>query len=197
LPVKEREMVVLHHLAGYSYSEVAQIVGVPVRRVRQRLFEARERLRRELGAGDLLYLNEQPVRMRQWAWLPMDQMYALETRLSQGSDRHQEAPCPGTTMEDAMERREFLGQAAVGAAGLKLPEAEKDIVDGRLTQKVTCAFKGTALSDLCERLKTDTGVQVTAGPNVADEKVTLFCENLPLREVIEVLPNVKTEFGLV
>src|SRR5207253_8476540 len=88
LPVKEREMVVLHHLEGYSYSEVARIVGAPIRRVRQRLFEARERLRRELGAGDLLYLNEQPVRMRQWAWLPMDQMYALEARFSRRDAGH-------------------------------------------------------------------------------------------------------------
>ena len=52
-----------------------------------------------------------------------------------------------------MERREFLRQAAVGAAGLMLPDTEKEVVDTRLTQKVTCAFKGTALSDLCEKLK--------------------------------------------
>ena len=86
-----------------------------------------------------------------------------------------------------MERREFLRQAAVGAAGLMLSEAEKEVVDSRLTQKVTCAFKGTALSDLCEKLKTDTGIPLTAGPSVADEKVTLFCEKLPLREVMRQL----------
>src|SRR5437879_5165870 len=86
-----------------------------------------------------------------------------------------------------MERREFLRQAAVGAAGLMLSETEKEVVDSRLTQKVTCAFKATALSDLCEKLKTDTGIQMTAGPSVADEKVTLFCEKLPLREVMRQL----------
>ena len=86
-----------------------------------------------------------------------------------------------------MERREFLRQVAVGAAGLMLPEAEKEIVDSRLTQKVTCAFKGTALSDLCEKLKTDTGIHMSAGPSVADEKVTLLCQKLPLREVMRQL----------
>jgi hypothetical protein len=86
-----------------------------------------------------------------------------------------------------MERREFLRQAAVGAAGLLLSETEKGVVDSRLTQKVTCAFKGTALSDLCERLRADTGVHLAAGPSVADEKVTLFCEKLPLREVMRQL----------
>ena len=86
-----------------------------------------------------------------------------------------------------MERREFLRQAAVGAAGLMLTEPEKEVVDSRLTQKVTCAFKGTALSDLCEKLKSDTGIRVTAGPSVADEKVTLFCEKRPLREVMRQL----------
>jgi hypothetical protein len=86
-----------------------------------------------------------------------------------------------------MERREFLRQAAVGAAGLMLTEPEKEVIDPRLTQKVTCAFKGTALSDLCEKLKTDTGIYLAAGPSVADEKVTVFCDKLPLREVMRQL----------
>jgi hypothetical protein len=86
-----------------------------------------------------------------------------------------------------MERREFLRHAAVGAAGLILPEAEKEIVDSRLTQKVTCAFKGTALSDVCEHLRAETSVHLAAGPSVADENVTLFCEKLPLRGVMRQL----------
>ena len=86
-----------------------------------------------------------------------------------------------------MERREFLRQAAAGAAGLMLSEPEKEIVDSRLTQKVTCAFKGTALSDLCEHLRAETGIHLAAGPSVADEKVTLFCEKSPLRDVMRQL----------
>ena len=86
-----------------------------------------------------------------------------------------------------MERREFLRQTAAGAAGLMLSETEKEVVDSRLTQKVTCAFKGTALSDLCDQLRSDTGIQLAAGPSVADEKVTLFGEKRPLREVMRQL----------
>ena len=86
-----------------------------------------------------------------------------------------------------MERREFLRHAAVGAAGLMLPEAEKEVVDSRLGQKVTLAFKGTALSDLCDHLRTETGVPLTAGPSVADEKMTLFCKQMPLRDVMRQL----------
>src|SRR5207244_3864825 len=47
--------------------------------------------------------------------------------------------------------------------------------------------KGTALSDLCEHLRAETGIQIAAGPSVADEKVTIFCEKRPLREVMRQL----------
>jgi hypothetical protein len=86
-----------------------------------------------------------------------------------------------------MERREFLRHAAASAAGLMLPETEKEVVDSRLTKRVALAFKGMALSDLCEHLRADTGVRLAAGPSVADEKVTIFCPELPLREVMRQL----------
>jgi RNA polymerase sigma-70 factor (ECF subfamily) len=183
LPAEEREIVVLHYLEGYQHEEIPHLLGIPLRRVRQRLSEARGRLQQEMAEGDLLYLNE-PSRPgariaggRQWGWLPLEEMYALATRLNQSA----------AVTEETMERREFLRHAAVGAAGLMLTEPEREIVDSRLTQKVTCAFKGTALSDLCEQLKSGTDIRVTAGPSVADEKVTLFCEKLPLREVMRQL----------
>jgi RNA polymerase sigma-70 factor, ECF subfamily len=52
LPLGEREVVVLHYLEGYSYEEIAGILGAPVGRVRQRLVEARARLRRELAEDE-------------------------------------------------------------------------------------------------------------------------------------------------
>jgi hypothetical protein len=52
---------------------------------------------------------------------------------------------------------------------------------------VTLAFKATALSDLCDHLRTETGIHLAAGPSVADEKVTLFCKEMPLREVMRQL----------
>jgi RNA polymerase sigma-70 factor, ECF subfamily len=187
LPTEGRETMVLHYLEGYQHEEIAHILGIPLRRVRQRLSEARARLQQELAEGDLLYLNEPSIPMRQWAWLPLDQMFFLATRLTRGGAADRKAPAPGATMEEPMERREFLRQAAVGAAGLMLTEPEKEVIDSRLTQKVTCAFKGTALSDLCEKLKSDTGIHLAAGPSVADEKVTLFCQKLPLRDVMRQL----------
>jgi RNA polymerase sigma-70 factor (ECF subfamily) len=177
LSLEQREVVLLYYLEGYSSTEIARIVEVPVGTVCSRLARAREHLRQELGEDDLAYLNELLVPMRQWAWLPLDQMHALETRLSWG----------GQGKEDTMERREFLRQATAGAVGLALSEPGKDIVDGRLTQKVTLAFKATALSDLCDHLTTETGVFLTAGASVSDEKVTLFCKGMPLRDVMRQL----------
>jgi RNA polymerase sigma-70 factor (ECF subfamily) len=194
LPEEQREVVILHDLAGYTSREIAQIVRAPASTIRSRLGAARSRLAEELGAGDLAYLNEPSVPMRQWAWLPLDQMYALEARLSMGGTQRREsgagdreAPGDGASQEEAMERREFLRQTAAGAVGLMLPDSEKEVVDSRLTQKVTLAFKGTSLSDLCEHLRAETGVHLAAGASVADEKVTLFCEKMPLRDVMRQL----------
>src|SRR5205823_7017740 len=66
-------------------------------------------------------------------------------------------------------------------------QREAAIVDPRLAREVTCAFKATALADLCDHLRADTGIQLSAGASVADEKVTVFCEKLPLREVMRQL----------
>jgi hypothetical protein len=59
-------------------------------------------------------------------------MHALESRLTPWQT--------GGREEEGMERRELLRYAAVGAAGLMLPEAEKEVVDPRLAQKVTLAL---------------------------------------------------------
>jgi RNA polymerase sigma-70 factor (ECF subfamily) len=82
LPEEQREVMILHYLAGCSSSEIARIIHAPASTVRYRLGAARAHLAAALGEGDLVYLNEPSVPMRQWAWLPLDQMYALEARLS-------------------------------------------------------------------------------------------------------------------
>src|SRR5713101_7956205 len=84
LPAEEREVVLLHYLEGYTSAEIARIVHAPAGTVRYQLSQARARLQRELGEGDLVYLNEPSVPMRQWGWVPLDQMHALEIRLSRG-----------------------------------------------------------------------------------------------------------------
>jgi RNA polymerase sigma-70 factor, ECF subfamily len=195
LPLEEREALVLHYLEGYSYQEIARIVGVPVTTVNYRLLEARARLRRELGEGDLPYLNPAPEAvLRHWTWLPLEALAALEARLSMIGKGER-------TMNDktntGMSRRQLLEAAgtaaATAAASLTSPAAaarpqnEAEIIDDRLTRKVTLAVKATALSDLCAQLHRDTGIGIVAGPSVADEKVTVFCEKLPLREVMRQL----------
>jgi RNA polymerase sigma-70 factor, ECF subfamily len=49
LPADQRAVVALHHHAGYSVFETAEIVDAPVETVRTRLRRAKDRLRRELG----------------------------------------------------------------------------------------------------------------------------------------------------
>jgi hypothetical protein len=66
-------------------------------------------------------------------------------------------------------------------------QREAAIVDTRLAREVTLQQKGMALADLCERLRSETGIQLAAGQSVADEKVTIFCKTLPLREVMRQL----------
>jgi len=51
LPVAFREVVVLAHIGGFSYREMATILGIPVGTVMSRLFRARRLLRSALGVG--------------------------------------------------------------------------------------------------------------------------------------------------
>lgn len=48
LPVDQRVVVTLHHYAGYSLAEAAEITGVPLETARSRLRLARTRLRKAL-----------------------------------------------------------------------------------------------------------------------------------------------------
>src|SRR6266567_1848724 len=76
-----------------------------------------------------------------------------------------------------------LAVRALGA--VEAPAASP--ADNRLDHNVTVALKATALSDVCDRLRAAAGVKLTAGPSVEAEKVTLFCKELPLREVMRQL----------
>lgn len=50
LPVEFREAIVLRHLEGLSYKEIASIAGIPLGTVMSRLARARDRLKELLGA---------------------------------------------------------------------------------------------------------------------------------------------------
>jgi hypothetical protein len=53
--------------------------------------------------------------------------------------------------------------------------------------KVTLAAKATALADLCEWLRAETGLPLFVNRSVADEKVTILCREIPLRAVMRQL----------
>jgi Putative zinc-finger len=73
------------------------------------------------------------------------------------------------------------------AGAVESYKREAAIVDPRLAREVTLQQKATALSDLCDGLRADTGIQLYAGRSVEDEKVTLFCRRMPLRDVMRQL----------
>ncbi|MFK7913599.1 MAG: sigma-70 family RNA polymerase sigma factor [Pseudomonadales bacterium] len=53
LSVEHRDVVELTFFHGFSYPEIAEIVGCPENTVKTRMFHAKRKLRRALGGGDL------------------------------------------------------------------------------------------------------------------------------------------------
>ena len=47
----DRAVVVLRHFVSFSYEEISDVLGVPVKTVKSRLFTARERMRQSLLVG--------------------------------------------------------------------------------------------------------------------------------------------------
>jgi hypothetical protein len=87
----------------------------------------------------------------------------------------------------------ILPPRLVDANGGQMAEAiaahrrESAVVDVRLNRAVTVAVKATSLSDLCDQLRAETGIHLVAGRSVADDKMTVFCKETPLREVMRQL----------
>src|SRR5205823_12364441 len=96
-----------------------------------------------------------------WTWLSLDELADLESGLGLEG---QEEPDGGTARE-------------------------AEIVDGRLERKVSVRSKGGALGDLCHALQEETGIRLEAAPEVADEKVTFFCRERPLRAVMRAVSS--------
>jgi hypothetical protein len=130
---------------------------------------------------DLGSLNGDPVEDAQWsAPSAGDEWESVETRVRRV-----------VRVGDDFIRIPFPRLAAISdqqvAAAVESYKREAAIVDPRLSREVTLQQKATALSELCELLRSDTGIQLTAGQSVADEKVTLLCRQLPLRDVMRQL----------
>lgn len=117
---------------------------------------------------------------RRWIALSPDEWEAFETRVRrtvQSRDDFVQIPFPRLAAASD-------GQIAGALASYK---REAAVVDPRLSREVAVHQMAMALSDLCERLRSDTGITFTAGQSVADEKVTIFCAKMPLREVMRQL----------
>jgi hypothetical protein len=130
---------------------------------------------------DLAFLNGNPLEVvRLWSPMPMQAQNAIERWLDRNvkaKDDFVQIPLPRIAgISD--------GQIAAAVAGYK---REAAVMDPRLFRKVTLGFKATALSDLCDHLRNTSGIQLAAGASVADEKVTIFCKEMPLRDVMRQL----------
>jgi hypothetical protein len=130
---------------------------------------------------DLAFLNAHPgIGSRPWVEQSADAQACIEAQV-----RRQ------VRVRDDFVQVRFPRLAAVSpqqvAAAAESYKREAAVVDTRLDRAVTVAAKATALSDLCEQLRAGSGIRLIAGRSVADEKVTVFCEKLPLRDVMRQL----------
>jgi hypothetical protein len=134
--------------------------------------------------GDLDYLNQEPrIAISGWVRIPEDEMARLERKFLnavKGGDRFVTVPFPRIAMAGP-DSNHAIAQV------VSTYKRQVAIVDPRLFRKVTLNFKGTPLAELCDRLRADTGIQVAAGQSVGDEKVTVFCKETPLRDVMRQL----------
>jgi Putative zinc-finger len=136
---------------------------------------------RDAIVDDQTVFNRDPKdTVHQWVSLPPDEWEKIEARMRRSVQMRDDfVTVPLPRVASTSER--------LIAAAVESYKREAAIVDPRLSHEVTCAYKATALSDLCDQLRSDIGIQLSAGPSVADEKVTLFCEKQPLRDVMRQL----------
>jgi hypothetical protein len=84
--------------------------------------------------------------------------------------------------------------AGVGNSGLLAAKAayqtEKAILDTRLVRKMTVSAKALSFADLCKQWSSETGIEFSAAMGVADDKVTIFCKDKPLRDIMRQITQV-------
>lgn len=135
-----------------------------------------------LPAGDdLAYLNGDLLAESAW-WTPLsrDEWERIEAHVRQSirvRDDFVQIPFPRLVSTSA---RQVV-------AAVERYKQEAAVVDARLFRTVSLQVKATALSDLCDRLRSESGIDLVAGRSVADEKVSVFCEKMPLRDVMRQL----------
>jgi hypothetical protein len=143
--------------------------------------EMRRRGRLYVPGVGLVHVNRDPkAAVAQWVPLPQEEWNRLQERVQRTvrpRDDFVQIPFP---------RLASISTQQIAAA-VESYKREAAVVDARLSHEVTVQQKATALSDLCDHLRADTGIQLAAGSSVADEKVTVFCEKQPLRDVMRQL----------
>jgi hypothetical protein len=161
-----------------------------------------------VGGSDFAFLNGDSVRgLRKWVSLPQDDWAVLEAEVRRNvrvKDDFVHVPFADLRVDArALDLARAWSHGSQGlsltashlarvagaraAAAVESYKREAEVVDARLFRKVTLGFKATALSDLCNHLKSATGIHLTAGASVADEKVTIFCKEVALRDVMRQL----------
>ena len=130
---------------------------------------------------DLVLLNASPAEtMKRWTEVSPVKSRALEaevTRLLAGSRRGDDfvsVPLPQLAGG---------GKPAMRAA-LEVYAQEKMVVDTRLARKIRLGVKGMALSALLKQISDETGLALAANSRVADDNVTLFCHERPVRDIM-------------
>ncbi|HVT12327.1 MAG TPA: hypothetical protein VHE55_08665 [Fimbriimonadaceae bacterium] len=84
--------------------------------------------------------------------------------------------------------------ASLSADMKKLYEQERQVTDSRLYKAVTLSLKHASFDEVCQALSRQTGVEMMAGPNVADDNATILVSSRPAREVMREISRV---FGVV
>ena len=135
----------------------------------------------QVTQDDLKVLNPDRVAdVAVWTRWPSKELKDLEANLQQqvkGGDTFVHTPLPQLAGAD---------ERSVRAATVAYRQ-ERAIVDARLVRKIHLAVKGMPLGDLCQQLSEQSGVQIAANRNVADDKVTVFCNPRPLRDIMRQL----------
>ena len=73
------------------------------------------------------------------------------------------------------------------AAAMREYERQQAIVDTRLFRKVTLAEKGESIATICAHLQAQTGVKLNGLRDIEDEKLTIFVEKMPARDVMRAI----------
>jgi hypothetical protein len=121
--------------------------------------------------------------MSRWAQLPADVAERIRRdtdKTIKTGDKFIDVPFP---------RVVNLNPAGLAAAKREY-QREKEVIDPRLTRKVSLAAKGISFADLCTQWTAQTGIEFSAGKTVMDDKATLFCKDRPLRDIMRQITQV-------